>query len=359
MKTATTATETEGFVSFRNYKTWYHVSGDLGGGAIPLLLLHGGPGGTSAYLEPLDDLAAGPEGRPVVRYDQVGGGRSDRPTDPALWRFETFVEELTAVRDQLGLDRVHLLGQSWGGMLALEYLLTKPEGVVSLTLSNSLACTPLWCEEARRLRADLPAGIQTAMRRFEDNLKPKPVRPKPGGKVKKGMTEKQIDRTAKIMRHVATLMTKPTVQTLAVRASAVPFLRKAAYQVVGMEFAVRHACRIQPFPMPALRTFAAMNRKVYETMWGPSEFFATGNLKDWDVTVRLGEIDVPTLLVSGRYDEATPKQQEIMRDAIAGAEWVLLEEGSHSTHLEEPERYRQALKDFLAKADAASSANDG
>jgi pimeloyl-ACP methyl ester carboxylesterase len=359
MRTTATTTATEAFVTFRNYKTWYHASGDLGDGAIPLLLLHGGPGGTSAYFEPLDDLAAGPAGRPVIRYDQVGGGRSDRPTDPGLWRIETFVEELAAVRDQLGLDRVHLLGQSWGGMLALEYLLTKPEGVVSLTLSNSMASAPLWCEEARRLRADLPAGIQTAMRRFEDNLEPKAVQPKPAGKVKKGMTDKRIDRMAKVMRPIATLMTKPTVQALAVRASVVPFLRKPAYQVVGMEFGVRHVCRIRPFPMPALRSFAGANRKVYETMWGPSEFFATGILKDWDVTARLGEIDVPTLLISGRYDEATPKQQEIIRDAIVGSEWVLLEESSHFSHVEEPERYRQALTDFLAKAEAATSANAG
>lgn len=359
MRRMTTTTATEGFVSFRNYKTWYHVSGDLGGGAIPLLLLHGGPGGPSPYLEPLDDLAAGEGGRPVVRYDQLGCGRSDRPTDPGLWRIETFVEELATVRRQLGLDRVHLLGQSWGGMLALEYLFTKPEGVVSMTLSNSLSSVPLWCQEARRLRADLPAGIQTAMRRYEDNLKPKAVQPKPAGKVKKGMTEKQIDRMAKVMRPFANLMTKPPVQALAVRASAVPFLRKAAYQVVGMEFAVRHQCRIVPFPMPALRTFAAMNRKVYETMWGPSEFFSTGNLKDWDVTARLGEIDVPTLIISGRHDEATPKQQEIMRDAIAGSEWVLFEESSHATHFEEPERYRQALTDFLAKVEGASNAHDG
>jgi pimeloyl-ACP methyl ester carboxylesterase len=352
-------TATEGFVSFRDSKTWYHVSGDLGGGAIPLLLLHGGPGAPSQFFQPLDDLAAGPEGRPVVRYDQLGCGRSDRPTDPGLWRIDTFVEELAAVRDQLGLDRVHLLGQSWGGMLALEYLLTKPEGVVSLTLSNSLSSVPLWCEEARRLRSDLPAGIQTAMRRFEDHLEPKPLQPKPGAKVKKGMTDKQIDRMAKVMRPLASLMTKPSVQALAVRASAVPFLRKAAYEVVGMSFTVRHGCRIVPFPMPAVRTIAAMNRKVYETMWGPSEFFATGNLKDWDVTSRLGEIDIPTLLISGRYDEATPKQQEIMRDAIAGSEWVLLEESSHATQFEEPERYRQALTGFLAKVDAASRANDG
>jgi proline-specific peptidase len=156
-----------------------------------------------------------------------------------------------------------------------------------------------------------------------------------------------------VMRPAAALMTTSAVQALAVRASAVPFLRKAAYEVAGMAFAVRHQCRVTPFPMPALRTFSAMNRKVYETMWGPSEFFATGNLKDWDVTDRLGEIDVPTLLISGRYDEATPKQQEVMRDAIAGSEWVLLEESSHLAHFEEPERYRQALTDFLARADAA------
>ncbi|MFN2540290.1 MAG: alpha/beta fold hydrolase [Mycobacteriales bacterium] len=355
----TTTAAREGYVAFRDYKTWYHVSGDLEGGAIPLLLLHGGPGTPSAYLEPLHDLAAGPARRPVIRYDQVGCGRSDRPTDPALWRIETFTAELAAVRDQLGLERVHLLGQSWGGILALEYLLTKPQGVVSLTLANSTSSAPLWCEEARRLRADLPAAIQTAMRRFEDNLEPKSVAPRPGAKVKSGMTEKQIDRMAKLLRPLTALAIKPAVQALAARASAVPFLRRAAYEVAGMGYSTRHVCRIKPFPLEALAAFAAMNHQVYETMWGPSEFFATGTLKDWDVTDRLGEIDVATLLISGRYDEATPKQQEIMRDGIPDSEWVLLEESSHLSHFEEPERYRQALTDFLAKAEAASRADDG
>ncbi len=104
-------------------RTWYRIAGDPGSGKVPLLLLHGGPGIGSDVFEPLEALAA--HDRAVVRFDQIGCGYSDRPKDPGLWTIGTFVDELATVRDELGLDRVHLLGWSWGGMLALEYLLTR------------------------------------------------------------------------------------------------------------------------------------------------------------------------------------------------------------------------------------------
>ena len=133
---------TEGFVPFRGMRTWYRIAGDLDSGKVPLLLLHGGPGTGSDAFEPLEALAG--TGRAVVRYDQIGCGYSDRPGDPGLWTAGTFVDELLTVRRELRLDRVHLLGWSWGGMLALEYLLTVRQDVDSLILASSPVSVSRW-----------------------------------------------------------------------------------------------------------------------------------------------------------------------------------------------------------------------
>src|SRR6476660_9500860 len=129
-----------GFVDFRGYGTWYHVAGELGTGTIPLLALHGGPGSTHNYFAPLEGLATE---RPVVLYDQIGCGKSDRPED-IDWSVEVFRDEVAAVRDQLGLERIHQLGTSWGGMLAQEHVLFGAPGIVSLILSSTLANLALW-----------------------------------------------------------------------------------------------------------------------------------------------------------------------------------------------------------------------
>src|SRR5918912_3543664 len=139
----------EGFVDFRGYRTWYRA---VGSGGTPLLALHGGPGSTHHYFAPLERLA---DERPVVVYDQIGCGSSDRPSD-LEWSVEVFREELAAVRSQLGLDRVHLLGTSWGGMLALEHVLSGADGIVSLILSSTLASLDEWVVEQKRLVAGLP-----------------------------------------------------------------------------------------------------------------------------------------------------------------------------------------------------------
>jgi proline iminopeptidase len=137
----------EGYVDFRGYRTWYRVASDRSSGTVPLLALHGGPGSTHHYFTPLEQLA---DERPVVLYDQIGCGASDRPTD-IEWSVDVFREEVEAVRDQLELDRIHLLGTSWGGMLALEHVLSGASGIVSLVLSSTLANVDEWSEEQKRL----------------------------------------------------------------------------------------------------------------------------------------------------------------------------------------------------------------
>jgi proline-specific peptidase len=292
----------DGRIPFRGFETWYRVAGDgEDNGKLPLLTLHGGPGACSDYLEPFESLADG--GRRVIRYDQLGCGESGirRPHDPEMWTVELFVEEVDAVRDALGLERVHILGQSWGGMLAMEYALTQPEGVAGLIIESSPASMPLWVSEANRLRADLPPDVQATLLEHEAN----------------GTTD------------------------------------SPEYEAAMDVFYDRHVCRVQPAPPPFQRTLDCMaaNPEVYHYMNGPSEFHVIGTLKDWDITGRLGEIRLPTLVLSGRYDEATPMIAQAVADGIPGARWELLENSSHVCHLEEPERTMQLVGDFLAEVE--------
>ncbi len=290
----------EGRVSFRGHKVWYRiVGGPEEPGKLPLLCLHGGPGAPHDYLEPLEELAT--SGRRVVFYDQLGCGNSDLPSDPSLWTIELFVNEIDVIRDALGLDHVHLLGQSWGGMLALEYTLTRPAGLASLILASTTASVPEWIAEANRLRADLPPEVQQAL-----------------------------------LHHEATETTDNPV-----------------YQDLMMMFYKRHVCRLNEWLEFVTRTFDHLRQEVYGTMWGPSEFHATGTLREWDVRDRLGEIDIPTLVTAGRYDEATPDLAETLRRGIPNSEVVIFEESAHMAHAEEPERYRQVLKDYLTRVENA------
>ena len=156
----------EGFVSFHGHNVWHRiVGGREESGKLPLLCLHGGPGAPHDYLEPLEAMAA--TGRRVIFYDQLGCGNSDQPHNPSMWSVDLFVEEVGVVRRALGLERVHILGQSWGGMLALEYALTQPSGLASLVVADSPASMPQWVSEANRLRAELPPEVQQALLEHE------------------------------------------------------------------------------------------------------------------------------------------------------------------------------------------------
>lgn len=156
----------EGYVPFRGFNVWYRIVGEReDSGKLPLLCLHGGPGVGHDYLEPLE--AMGATGRRVIFYDQLGCGRSDHPHDPSMWTVELFVGELALVRSALGLDHVHILGQSWGGMLAMQYALTQPAGLAGLIVANSPASIPLFVSETNRLREYLPSEVQQTLLRHE------------------------------------------------------------------------------------------------------------------------------------------------------------------------------------------------
>jgi proline iminopeptidase len=284
----------EGYIDVGAGRVWYESAGE---GPRTLLLLHGGPGAPSDYLTPLMVLAE--DGYRVVRFDQLGSRRSDKPDDVALWQVPRFVDEVETVRQALGLGRMHLLGQSWGSFLALEYALHHQTHLRSLTLASGAASTAECVAGMNTLRNQLPAETLAMMARHEAA----------------GETEHPDYKAA--------------IDTL--------------YR--------RHLCRIWPYPAVLQESMDHIAKPVYETMWGPNEFTCTGNLMTWDRTDRLGEIAVPTLITVGRYDEVIPSCAETMHRGIPGSELVLFEESSHSAHLEEPDRYLAVLRSFLTRTE--------
>src|SRR6266513_5922501 len=285
----------EGYVDFRGYRTWYRVAGELRSGATPLLALHGGPGSTHHYFAPLEGLA--PE-RPVVLYDQIGCGSSDRPQD-IEWSLAVFREEVNAVRSQLGLERIHLLGTSWGGMLALEHVLSGAEGVVSLILSSTLASIEQWAAEQVLLRNALP----------------------------------------------------PTVVEVLDRHERADTYDDPEYEQAMEAYFDRHFYR-GPKPRPELELMNAEKaRDVYRAMQGPNEWTVTGALRGWDVRDRLVEIDVPTVVIRGRHDMCTNSIAATLVRGIRNACEVVLEESSHTPVLEETERYLEAISVFMRQCE--------
>jgi len=286
----------EGYVAFGDYATWYRIAGDLESGAVPLLALHGGPGSTHNYFAPLERLA---DERPVVLYDQIGCGNSDRPDD-IDWNVGVFREEVDSVREQLGLERIHLLGTSWGGMLAQEHVLSGARGIVSLVLSSTLASIEQWAEEQLRLRAELPPDVVEVLDRHERD-------------------ETYDD---------------------------------PEYEEAMEVYFDRHFYR-GPKPREELELMAAGKAtNVYRAMQGPNEWTCTGALQGWDIRDRLREVTVPTLVIRGRYDMCTDPIAAVLVDGIPNAREVVLEESSHTPVLEETDRYLEVVAGFLAAAEA-------
>ncbi|ANU10835.1 proline iminopeptidase [Planococcus antarcticus DSM 14505] len=280
----------EGYIPVTGGKVWYQVSGD--GPGIPLLVLHGGPGGKSSDSDPLCQLGTD---RPVIHFDQLGCGKSDRPTNTELWTVERYVEELRQVIDALKLEEVHILGHSWGTMLAASYLLGKPDGVRSIIFSGPALDAQRWERDQRNYLKQLPQDIQDTIEQSEQE----------------GTTD------------------------------------SAEYNKAMMAFYKRHMCRVDPWPKEMEEDMEEMNQQIYNFMWGASEFTVTGTLKNFDVTGRLHEITIPTLFTCGRFDEATPEATEYYVGFVPNAEFHVFENSSHMPGIEEPKAYVAMVREWL------------
>lgn len=292
----------EGFVQVPGGPVWYRVFGS--GTATPLIIVHGGPGRQSCYLDPLAERMS--VHRPVVLYDQLGTGRSGRPTDPSLWTVERSVRELAALREALGLRKVHLMGHSWGGAVVGAYVTRdKPSGVESVVLAAPLLSTRMWIADANVLRAQLPIETQEILRRNEQ----------------KGTVHSE--EYAK------------------------------ATQVFYGRFAYHH----KEVKRPDSCAQAPSNQEMYEFMWGPTEFNATGNLLNFDVTPGLSKLTMPAMIVVGRYDEVRVETAEKFRAAIPGSIVEVIEDASHLAPLENVDTYASVLENFLSAVDKSGTSD--
>jgi L-proline amide hydrolase len=302
-----TSADQDGYAPFEDHRTWFRVVGDLsaaraGDGPAPLVTLHGGPGATHDYLLSMADLAD--DGRAVVFYDQTGNGNSahfpGRGAD--YYTVELFARELTSLIDHLGIGgRYHVLGQSWGGMLAMEHAIAAPPGLRSAVLSNTAASFGDFAVEAGQLRAGLPPEVEATLRRHEEA----------------GTTS------------------------------------NPEYAEACDVYYARHVCRLDEWPAEVLRTFELIDTDptVYHATNGPSDFHVIGSFRDWSAAGRLSRIEVPALVISGRHDEATPALQAALASEIKESDQVILEGSSHMPFWEERDAYMTAVGDFLRRHD--------
>lgn len=284
----------EGRLAVPGGEVWYRIAGSAT--ATPLVLLHGGPGVTSHYLNPL--AALGDE-RPVIFYDQLGSGRSTHTTDSTLWTVAHFVAGLDSVRRALGLREFHLLGHSWGAMLATEYVLAhRDAGVRSLILASPALSAARWIADADSLLGLMPDSIQQV---------------------------------------IATHEAAGTYET-------------PEYQEAVMAFYGRFLWRQPPGP-DIDSTLLGMNAELYGYMWGPSEFTATGTLADFDVTDSLSMIALPTLFTTGEHDEAAPATVRWYASLMPNAEVAIIPGAAHLTMQDAPQENVRVVRQFLRRVD--------
>ncbi len=288
-------TQLTGKIPVPGGNVWFKRVG--GGPGLPLLAVHGGPGLPHDYISSLQRLA---DEREVIFWDQLGCGRSERPSNAALWTMDRSVAEMDAVVQALGLNRFHIFGNSWGGMLAQQYALDVTSGAASLTISNSIASIPLFAEMVDRLKKQLDPSTQAAIERHEAD-----------------------DTTS-----------------------------SPEYQAAIRTWNETYLCRQLPWPMELEDAFRGMGAEIFETMFGPSDFRIVGTMRSWDVFDRLPEIALPTLVVAGRFDECAPEHMWEMHQRIGGSRFELFESTAHMPFIEEPHRFDQVMRDFLRSHDA-------
>ena len=290
----------EGYMPFFEYKTYYRVVGKNTGNKKPLVLLHGGPGSTHNYFEVLDRIAE-EDGRQLVMYDQIGCGNSYVENRPDLWNSKVWIEELIELRKHLGLDEIHLLGQSWGGMQTLEYVCNyKPEGLKSIILSSTLPASWLWAEEAQRMIAQMPQDMQDAIKKATESGD----------------------------------------------------YSSPEYQAAEAEYMRQHcAGEVTENDPECLRRPKKAGRESYVVGWGPNEFTPLGTLKDYDVIDQLGDIKEPALIINGGNDLCTPYVAKFMYDRIPNSEWELFRTCRHMCFVEDNDHYVEVLKKWMNKND--------
>lgn len=280
----------EGLIDVKGGKVWYRVVGE--GNKIPILLLHGGPGGTSYILNPLATLG---KDRPVIFYDQLGSGRSDRITDTTLMTVENYVEQVEQVRKALGLKEYYLFGQSWGTMLGLDYYLKYPEGIKGIIFSGAAISIPLYLKGVDTLFSSLPDSIKTSINTNEKNR-----------------TYDSPD-----------------------------------YKQANKFWTENFVARKLPWSADIDSGHLTFGEAVYRYMWGPTEFTATGTLKDYDRTSMLHKIKVPVLFMVGEYDEVLPSGVKYYHSLVPGSKFAIIPNAGHLTTQDNPEMDIKIITDFL------------
>ncbi|MGH8226018.1 MAG: proline iminopeptidase-family hydrolase [Gammaproteobacteria bacterium] len=282
------------------FNVWTRRVGDQ---PVHMLLLHGGPGFTHEYFEGFGERLPA-AGIAVHYYDQLGSYHSDQPDDPSLWTVERFREEVEEVRRALGLEQFYLLGQSWGGMLAIEYALAYQQHLKGLVISSMTASTAAYVRYVNELRNRLPREVLDVLKRYEDT-----------GDYKAPAYEK----------------------------------------LLWDELYSHHLCRTKPWPAPIMRGVAHMNKQVYNTMQGPNEFVVTGNFKDWDRWNDLQRIGVPTLLSVGRHDTMSAADIEEMARRIPDSRVAIHENAGHMAMWDNPDSYFGAVIGFVKEIEGTAT----
>ena len=280
----------EGFVNVTGGKIWYRVTGH--GTQTPILMLHGGPGTPSYYLNPLSPLG---KDRKVITFDQLGCGRSDAITDTTLMTIDNFIEQVNKLLTALQIDQVHLYGHSWGTMLGMDYYLKYPQKVKSLILASPCLSVDLWESDADSLISTLTDSVQIIL---HDNIKGVP-------------------------------------QDSATLAKAVAVYSNSFYT------------RKTPISGDIDSTNLATGWNVYNYMWGSNEFFALGTLRNYDRTQELPSIKVPTLYTCGDFDSATPKTVKYYQSLTPNSKLVVFKNAGHNTMHDKPEDNIRAISEFL------------
>jgi proline iminopeptidase len=284
-----------GSVEVPGGEIWYRVDG--GGEATPLLIIHGGPGIPSYYLNSLAILA---DERPVVFYDQLGAGRSSATTDTSQWNFEHFIEEINLLRNELELDEVHLFGHSWGSTLASKYVLTRPEGIRSVILAGPALNFSCWESDVRKRLAEMDDSIQALVASHEK---------------------------------AGTFMSPE-------------------FQALKMAFYQEYLARTEPWPIDLDSAMLTMNPHLYSYMVGPNPFAISGKLADFDITSRLPEIEEPILIMIGEYDEVLPSTAEYYATRFPDARVIITPDAGHLMFIDNPEAVAASINKFLSEVES-------